>query len=466
MTDATDWAALSVQERVSRVCPLRHALAEQTQNFIDAIELPWRRDAGETVAAEIFPLAEACGFLEREAPRLLAPRIPGWLSRPLWLWGTSASVCREPWGKVLIIGPGNYPLMLPGIQAVQALVAGNTVLFKPAPKCGRIARVFAEALYASGVPQSALKVLDDTAQAARDVIGLIDKVVLTGAAHTGSAVLSDLSNRTTPAIMELSGCDAVYIMDGADLDRAARSVAFGLTFNSSSTCMAPRRIFVHRNHADDFAKRLIALLASAPVTPIIPAIAARLNDLGRDALAAGATLLSGRLPVEQPSSPILFDNVEPSMGLAREDVMAPVTSILRVDSDQAALTAAKECGYRLSASIFGPEAAARKMAAQVNAGCITVNDMIAPSADPRLPFGGRGRSGFGVTRGAEGLLEMTQIKTIVVRTGGMMPYLSGSSAQTEALLRGFLGLSHSSTFAHKLRAGAKLIFGGKGKPTQ
>ena len=99
-----------------------------------------------------------------------------------------------------------------------------------------------------------------------------------------------------------------------------------------------------------------------------------------------------------------------------------------VSDPEAALAAAAQLPVRLGASIFGPPAAARDMARRVRAGSVCINDLIVPTADPRLPFGGRGRSGFGVTRGAEGLLEMTVPKVVSTRTGRFRPHLTASTA--------------------------------------
>ncbi len=463
------WANMSVADRAARVGRLRHLLAEQPRNFIDAIDLPWRRDAAETITAEIFPLAEACKFLERDAARILQPRKLGSRLRPTWLWGVSSAVYREPFGTILIIGPGNYPLMLPGIQIVQALVAGNKVLFKPAPGCSAIARELGDALFACGVPGDALRILDESPAAAQAVLHRVDKVVLTGSEETGRSILRELAEHLTPSVMELSGCDAVHILQDADLDLAIKCLVFGLSLNGSATCMAPRRIFVNKRIADDFAGKLAKALESVATTAIGLKTANRLNDLGSQALAEGGKLIRGRLPENEsnamPIAPLLFDQMNPTMRLLQEDVMAPVGSIVRVDSDHAGLIASRACGYRLGTVIFGPLAAAERFAAQVDAGCVIINDMIVPSADPRIPFGGRGRSGFGVTRGAEGLLEMTRAKTVLMRRGGPMPYLQPPAPNSENVLLEFLRMSHSASLRDRLRAMLRIGRLGKKSPS-
>jgi acyl-CoA reductase-like NAD-dependent aldehyde dehydrogenase len=145
------------------------------------------------------------------------------------------------------------------------------------------------------------------------------------------------------------------------------------------------------------------------------------------------------------------------MRLLREDVFASWLAFVPVADMADAVAAQALCPFALGASIFGPEPEARAIAARLRVGSVCINDLIMPTADPRLPFGGRGLSGFGVTRGAEGLLDMTVAKTISLRRGRFMPHLAdarttdadryagliallyGGPAQTSGALRLFLG---------------------------
>jgi delta 1-pyrroline-5-carboxylate dehydrogenase len=114
------------------------------------------------------------------------------------------------------------------------------------------------------------------------------------------------------------------------------------------------------------------------------------------------------------------------MRLLREDVFAPWLAFVPVADMAEAIAAQSLCPYALGASIFGPGIEARALAARLRVGSICINDLIVPTADPRLPFGGRGLSGFGVTRGAEGLLDMTVLKTVSLRRGRFMPHLAAA----------------------------------------
>ena len=392
-----EWAARPVAERLRVIRGLRHRLAERAHEVAAAAGAGADRPFSEVLSAEVLPLAEACRFLEREAPRLLAPRWIGRSGRPTWLWGVTAELRREPLGVVLILAPSNYPLFLPGVQAVQALAAGNAVLWKPGRGGLAAARALAGLLRESGLDERLVRVLPATDEAGRAALAAgADKVLLTGSADTGRAVLRELSGRLTPVTAELSGCDPLFVLPGADLDRVALSIRFGLTLNHGATCIAPRRVYVPRGLIRGLEERLAASMEDVP------------------------------------------------------GLLVPVAGFAE------ALEHAARSPYALGASIFGPEAAARALAGRVRAGVVTINDVIVPTADPRLPFGGRGASGFGVTRGAEGLLELTAVKAVAVRRGRWLPHLEERAPEDGEILRALLALDHAARWQDRLAAAAAL----------
>ncbi len=125
------WATWSLGERLRTLAAIRHGIAANAAGLARAAGGGAGRPEAEVLSSEVVPLADACRFLEREAPRLLATRRLGSHGRPAWLSGVEAEVRREPLGLVLVIAPSNYPLFLPGVQTLQALAAGNAVLWKP-----------------------------------------------------------------------------------------------------------------------------------------------------------------------------------------------------------------------------------------------------------------------------------------------------------------------------------------------
>ncbi|MDX1502399.1 MAG: aldehyde dehydrogenase family protein [Thermoanaerobaculia bacterium] len=446
------WAGRGVRGRLPVIAAFRRLLAEQAPRVAAAARGPHRRSTAETVSAELLPLADAARFLERRAARILRPRRPaGW--GPAWLGGVGLEVRREPLGVVLVIGPGNYPLLLPGVQALQALAAGNAVLLKPAPGGRPVALALAELLAAAGLPAGLLAVLPESPREAQAAIDAgVDRVVLTGSADTGSELLERLAPSLIPATLELSGCDACFVLADADLELTARAVAFGMTLNGGATCIAPRRIFVARQHAAELERRLALRLDGSPPLPLPATTAERLAAVVGDALGQGARLVAGGAPSAAGVTPVLLADARPGMDLFAADLMAPVAGLCPVDSEEEALDLAARCPYALGATVFGGPRSAVRVAARARAGVVVINDVIAPTADPRLTFGGRGRSGFGRTRGVEGLEEMTTTKTLVRRRTRWRPHLGPPRPHEERALFAILRLLHGGSLRRRLAA--------------
>lgn len=387
-----DWAKTPVPHRLKVFRRFRHRLAERSQELVATVGAarPGRR-ASETLAAEILPLAAACRFLEQEAEILLAPRFEGSSGPSFWLGRVELEVRREPRGLVLLLAPANYPLFLPAVQALQALAAGNAVFWKPGVGGEQVAQLAVEMLAEAGLdPRLAVTLPEDLATARAALALPPDLTVVTGSLATGRAVLDQLAQvaqndrgQPSPVILELSGEDPAIVLPSADLDRAARAIVFGRTINAGETCIAPRRILVARALALDLKRRLSAL------------------------------------------------------GLPLAD-----DQILAFDSEQEALALAAATPYALGASIFGRDDEALALADRLRAGVVVINDVVSPTADPRLPFGGRGASGFGSTRGREGLLEMTVPKAIATRRGVWLPHLRAPTEGDSALLAALLALTH------------------------
>lgn len=386
---------------------------------------------------------------------------------------------REPWGTILILAPSNYPLLLPGVQIVQALAAGNAVLVKPAPNGEPAMESWKKCLVAAGIPSDLLQILPTSVEAAEDAIEQgVDKVILTGSAQTGRAVLRRLSRTLTPSTLELSGCDAVFIMPQANLQQATRAIAYALQMNGGATCIAPRRIFVTAGNLSAFNDLLIQELnkrtdgAGNPLQfKVAPAALAATIEAVEKALAGGATLLAGELPetvvpkgAAVPENPawtpmqtLVLNRVQPSMEIARSDLFAPVASVISVDDMSAAINADRLCPFRLGVSIFGPRNYAEHWARRVDAGCVVINDVVVPTGDPRVSFGGRDESGWGVTRGPDGLLEMTRSKTICMRRGKWLPHLDPELSQDADLMADMLSLFHDPSWRAKFQAGRNIL---------
>jgi len=461
------WSALAIRDRLRILTALRFKITQDPRSLAAAVG---RENIAETLAAEVLPLLDACRFLENEAPRILKATTASRRSRPTWLWGNAVELIPEPLGVVLVIGPSNYPLMLPGIQALQAVAAGNCVLVKPAANYSLAIQALIDLAESVGLPAGAIQVLPESPDAAATAIRLgVDKVFLTGSATTGQAVSRQLAASTTPAVMELSGCDAVFVLDDADPDLVSDCLVLGLTFNGSQTCMAPRRVFA----SDAMTNRILPLLKRKLDVRVNLAVrAGPFGEAGhrtwrlaaekiQEAVSAGAQLVHGSLspPGDQVTlrGVAILDQVTSDMSVARTDLFAPVVSFLRVADEEQALHEHVQCPLVLSASVFGSPARCQKFARRIHAGSVTINDLIVPTADPRVPFGGRGQSGHGMTRGAAGLQEMTQLKAIISTRHWFKPHLQSPTPLDADVLAQLIQLEHSSSALSSLRIVPGLI---------
>ena len=454
------WSARALRERLSVVRRFREMLADDCASVSTTMGRNTNCLPAEIVASQIMPLLDACRFLERSASKNLRTRSLGANRRPLFLWGVRGRVRRDAHGIVLIIAPSNYPLFLPGVQALQALVAGNAVLLKPGNGGNETARILANLLSRAGLPPNGFHLLPEAPDSARAVINIgVDKVVFTGAAPTGVSILQQLAPHLTPAIMELSGCDAVIVRADADLGLVARAIAFGLRLNAGETCIAPRRIFVPEQLATELEGRLAATFDALPDLPLSQKQRDNARRIAAQSLTRGAHLVVGNVTSEEDfRAPMIIAGVPPDSPLLNEDYFAPIATLITVRDDEEALKRVAACPYALGVSIFSRDMkAAEQMGSRIHAGVLTINDLIAPTADPRLPFGGRGRSGFGVTRGAEGLLDMTVPKVILRRTGALrLHYAPLNKSHTEGFAA-FARLAHAGHWKTRLRALWQLI---------
>tara|TARA_R110002096_G_scaffold273422_9_gene467295 strand:- start:31863 stop:33314 length:1452 start_codon:yes stop_codon:yes gene_type:complete len=445
------WASQSVGDRAAKLRELRFLATESVEKLVEEIKRIRSVSEAEIVATEMLPFFAACQFLEANAARILRPRKLSGRGRPRWLGAARSRVERAPWGVVLILAPSNYPFFLGATQVIQAAVAGNTVLFKPAPNCSGPAQILGRWMEEAGFPPNLLQILPERVQAADEALKSgVDKVLLTGGSETGRSVLSACAPHLIPATMELSGMDAMIVRADADAGRVAKAVSFGLSVNRGKTCIAPRRIFVHRKI---YPKVLESLTERLKSTAFEAGLAGKLETVIKSAIEANAKVISGNYIPAESRLPMLLNAVPSDSPLWLGDHFAAVAALQIVDSDEEALDLLGESGFALGVSIFSEDvAAADRLQRDIIAGVVTINDVIAPTADPRLPFGGRRTSGFGVTRGKEGLLEFTTPRVVIERrSNSWAPHLEAEHPTDHQLFLQFVRMGHSRKFSDRIR---------------
>jgi acyl-CoA reductase-like NAD-dependent aldehyde dehydrogenase len=445
------WAAKTVAERLAPVARLRGRLAADPGALADVVAREVGKTRYEALGAEVLPVAETCGFLAARARRLLAPRREK--LRGTMPFSGAALVRHVPWGVVAVLVPWNYPLFLGATPVLHALVAGNAVVIKPSPRARETMAAFAEWLYAAGVPRELAPVLDSSDETGRALTAalLVNKIVFTGSSRTGRSVLASAAQNLVPATVELSGCDAVFVLRDANLKLAAAAVAFGLRINAGRSCVCPHRVFVEEPVAAPFTALLSARLASSNL--LAPMDAQTLREA--DELSAKLTalpnvkLLNGRAPGDREKALVVGGGAEALAAV--QGCFVPAVVVTPVQDMAEALRLDAASPYALGASIFTRDmATAQALAGQLRAGLVAINECVAPAGEAALPFGGGGESGYGVRAGDEGLLEMTRPQVLAFARGTFRPHhVAGSEA--ESFLRALLRARHGAGLGARLK---------------
>jgi acyl-CoA reductase-like NAD-dependent aldehyde dehydrogenase len=293
----------------------------------------------------------------------------------------------------------------------------------------------------------------------------IDHLVFTGGAATGRLIARRLGERLVSSTMELSGCDAQFVLADADVQLAAKAAWFGATLNRGQTCIGVRRALVHRSLYDPFLQALRPWAeAAAPVTLALPAQAGQLERLVADALEKGGRVLSDQKTGGAPGevSPAVVAGAHPGMALWQEATFAPLLAVAPFDDLDEALRLDAACPYALGASVFTHSAAqAEAVAGRLRAGSVCVNDVVMPTAHPGACFGGTADSGWGTTRGAEGLLEMSVPQVVhSKKADSFRPHYAAATGQATdqvGLLRGILHFSHGLSLGQRWRGFKQML---------
>ena len=444
------WAELPLRARLKPIAALRTRLAREPSGLADVVAKEIGKSRFEALAAEVIPTAEACAFLVERAETILKPRRE--TQRGVMPFAGSAVVRHVPWGVVALLVPWNYPLFLCAGSALNALAAGNAVVMKPSPRAKETVGSFAQWLYDAGVPRELAPVLESSDDMGRALSAspLIHRIVFTGSSKTGRAVLAAAAQNLVPVTLELSGYDAVHVMNDADVELAASAVAFGVRLNAGRTCVCPRRVFVVRGAAEAFTARLAEKLSRLELlSPMDPQTLREADALAERLSTHGGRSLNGRKPGDALKA-LVYAGGSDTLAAAQGNFV-PAVIVAAVESAAEGLRMDAASKYGLGASIFTrSKQKALELASKLPPGMIAINECVMPAGEAALPFGGANESGYGVRSGVEGLLEMTRPQTLGFAQGSFRPHhLAGD--ETTDLLTALLRARHSAGFFGRMK---------------
>ncbi|WP_030326423.1 aldehyde dehydrogenase family protein [Streptomyces sp. NRRL B-3229] len=423
-----DWAAVSPYARRAILLKAADLLEERREAVADLM-------AGEVAGTRgwaYFNVAVAATVLREVAAAVTAPRGEVLAAQEAGALGLAV---REPLGVVAAFSPWNAPVIL-GVRAVAApLAAGNTVVLKPSEDAPLACGLFvADVLRDAGLPDGVLNVItNDPTDAPRIAEALIADprvraVNFTGSTNVGRVIGTTAARFLKPAVLELGGKNAVIVLDDADIDYAVDAAAFAAFMNSGQICMSADRILVHASLAEEFtakfAAKVTALPAGDPAEPdtvigplVSPAAAVRVAALVEDAVAKGATVLTGGGAPDGAHHPAtVLTHLPEDAELYHAEAFGPVCVIDTFATDDEAIAKANDTENGLTCGIITENGThGLRVAGRIRTGIAHVNDQ-SVADEPQAPFGGVKSSGYGRFGGRWGIEAFTDTRWITLAT--------------------------------------------------
>lgn len=332
----------------------------------------------------------------------------------------------EPIGIIASIMPWNFPYWQALRFAAPSLMAGNTIVLKPASvtmQCGiEIENMFRKAGFPEGVFQT---LVSDSTMAEKLIDSDINAVTFTGSNIVGGKVAQRATSQIKKCVLELGGSDPFIVCSDADVEKATTGAVKGRFINCGQSCIASKRFFVVKNVAKEFIEKFVQKAEKLNVgdpmsedTDMGPLVNAdglqRIEELVKDAVDKGARVLTGGKRVKNKGyfyAPTVLDNITQSMKVATEETFGPVAPVTIVEDEMEAIALANSSQYGLGASIWTKNLdRAEQLSKLVESGIVTVNNVVI--SDPRIPFGGVKHSGFGRELSRYGMLEFVNVKSV------------------------------------------------------
>jgi len=414
------WRKTTIAERSKLMRNLAGLLRARRTELARLMTLEMGKPIG-AAEGEIDKCAWACDFYAEKGEEFLAPRHVA--------AGAAASYVRyDPLGVVLAVMPWNFPFWQVFRFAAPALMAGNVAVLKHASNVCGCALTMEKLLAEAGFPEDVFGALLISSQRVEEAIRhpAVRGITLTGSEQAGMAIAAAAGRQLKKTVLELGGSDPFIVLADADVAAVAEKAAAARTINNGQSCIAAKRFIVEAPIAADFCQALSAAMQRLKMGNPLD----RANDLGplarRDlvddlhrqvtqSVAAGARVMCGGsvpsgIGYYYPAT-VLAD-VRPGMAAFDEETFGPVAAVVSARDVREAIALANRSSFGLGASIWTNDGSrAECLAAEIEAGCVFINDVV--KSDPRLPFGGVKRSGYGRELSDIGMHEFVNIKAVV-----------------------------------------------------
>lgn len=404
------WSALSTWERAKIVIEAFESIAPMQRDLAKLLSMEMGKSGGRSIGEVSGVIHSAEYFAHSVADALKTEKI-----------GTNTQIQHRALGVVAVISPWNYPLAMAANLMVPALVAGNTVVFKPSEETPIVADELVAALN-EYLPAGVLQIAHGDREVGQNLVdGDVNLIAFTGSQNAGRNIMKRASGQLKRLIMELGGNDPMIVMASADIEAAARFAVASSFENSGQMCVSTERIYVDESIAQQFEARVVAYASTykvgawdeqgAKIGPLInDSQYNKVNAHIADAVVKGATLVLGGELLESPYVPAtVLTNMTTEMLMEQEETFGPVVAIARYKNVEEAIARANDSDYALGAVVFGGKGAS-DVADKLEAGMVSINQSVGGEGDS--PWVGAKQSGFGYRGSRQGHQQFTQVKVL------------------------------------------------------
>ena len=417
-----DWRSTSFTYRSQLVKQLAEELRKNQREYAEIITQEMGKPISESMG-EVEKSAWVCEFYAEKAERMLADEY-------MESDASQSFVSFEPIGVILAVMPWNFPFWQVFRFVAPALMAGNGAVLKHASNVMGSAIAIEKSIERAGFPKNIFRNLLVSSKQVKRIIEnpIIKATSITGSEYAGSRVAETSGKEIKKSVLELGGADAFIVLSDADLKEAAKWGVFSRMLNNGQSCIAAKRFILEKEIADEYIKLIQTELESWTIgdplradTKIGPLarkdLMIDLEEQINDARDKGAEVVVGGKRIDGVGyyfQPTIIKNLKPEMRIYREETFGPVFSIFIVDDADAAIALANDSEFGLGGSLWtSDDEKGIILARRIESGAVFVNGMT--KSDPRLPFGGIKKSGFGRELSQYGIKEFVNLKTIWIK---------------------------------------------------
>ena len=428
------WQLTPFSKRIKKILRLRRIIEQRADEIANLVCCEVGKPLTESYLAELTGPLDTCVWLAENAERLLKDQVVQ-MTNPLM--STKQSILTfEPLGVIGVISPWNYPFAIPMMTIIMAVAAGNTVVLKPSERAPLIGIKIGELFEAAGFPKGVVEVVTGD-RTTGELLTKCDlsRLIFTGSAEAGAKIMEQTAPRLIPLTLELGGKDPAIILPDAPVDWTARGIVWGAFTNAGQACASIERAYIVKGKntqklIDKIVEHTKALKVGNPAeqtTDVGPVIdetqLAKIEMQVQQAIDKGATVLSGGKRNEDLGGfffePTVLLNVDASMEIMTKETFGPVLPITVVETEDEAVLKANDSDFGLTASVWSSNLAkAEGVARDLQVGTVFLNDCLVSHAMPQVPWGGLKKSGFGRGHSQFGLMDLVNIKHILIDSCG------------------------------------------------